>query len=112
MVTAVHLTDDTEAAELLSQRWGKEVPDVPLLVIESPYRTFVAPMLAYVESLERAEPDMGITVVLPSFVTRHWWERFLHNRDVLRLRPLLKARERVKVIDFPYRLANGAVAQS
>ncbi|MBI2913291.1 MAG: APC family permease [Chloroflexi bacterium] len=112
MVTAVHLTDDTEAAEMLSQRWQKEVPDVPLLLIESPYRTFVAPMLAYVESLERAEPDMGITVVLPGFVTRHWWERFLHNRDALRLKPLLKGRERVKVIDFPYRLPDGAKAEA
>jgi len=112
MVTAVHLTDDREAAELFNQRWEREVPDVPLLLIESPYRTFVAPMLAYVESLERVEPDMGITVVLPSFVTRHWWERFLHNRDVLRLKPLLKGRERVRVIDFPYRLADAVVARS
>ena len=110
MVTAVHVTDDREAAERFSARWEKEVPDVPLLIIESPYRAFVAPMLAYVESLEAAEPDMGITVVLPSFVARHWWERLLHNRDILRLKPLLKGRPRITVIDFPYRLEEGGTA--
>lgn len=103
-VTAVHITDDREEAEQFRERWQKAVPDVPLLLIESPYRAFVAPMLAYVESLERAEPDIGITVVLPSFVPRHWWERLLHNQDILRLKPHLSKRPRVKVIDFPYRL--------
>ncbi len=107
MVTAVHITDDREQAEEFRARWEDTVPDVPLLLIESPYRAFVAPMLAYVESVERAEPDVGITVVLPSFVPRHWWERLLHNQDVLRLKPHLSRRPRVKLIDFPYRLQEG-----
>ena len=102
--TAVHVTDDREEAEELRARWEKLVPDVPLLIIESPYRAFVAPMLAYVGSLERAEPGVKITVVLPGFVPRHWWERPLHNQDVLRLKPHLKKRPGVKVIDLPYRL--------
>ena len=103
-VTAVHLTDDRAGAEEFRERWNEAVPDVPLLLIESPYRAFVAPMIAFVESLERSEPDRRISVVLPSFVARHWWERLLHNRDILRLRPHLRKRPRVRVIDFPYRL--------
>ena len=103
-VTAVHLTDDRARAEEFRERWNEAVPDVPLLLIESPYRAFVAPMIAFVESLERSEPDRRISVVLPSFVARHWWERLLHNRDILRLRPHLRKRPRVRVIDFPYRL--------
>jgi amino acid transporter len=102
--TAVHVTDDREEAEELRARWEKLVPDIPLLIIESPYRAFVAPMLAYVASLERAEPGVKITVVLPGFVPRHWWERTLHNQDVQRLKPYLKKRPGVKVIDLPYRL--------
>lgn len=104
MVTAVHVTDDREQAEAFRERWEEAVPDVPLLVIESPYRAFVAPMLAYLESLETAEPEVEIAVVLPSFVARHWWERLLHNRDVMRLKPHLRGRPRVRVIDYPYRL--------
>jgi amino acid transporter len=102
--TAVHITDDREAAEDLRARWEKLSPDVPLLIIESPYRAFVAPMLAYVGSLQRAEPGSKITVVLPGFVPRHWWERPMHNQDVLRLKPHLKNRPGVRVIDLPYRL--------
>jgi amino acid transporter len=103
-VTAVHVTDDREEAEELSARWEKTIPDVRLLVIESPYRAFVAPMVAYVGSLQRSEPGVPIAVVLPSFVPRHWWERLLHNQDVLRLKPYLRKRPGVRVIDFPYRL--------
>jgi amino acid transporter len=103
-LTAVHVTDDREAAEKFRSRWQQTFPDVPLLLIESPYRAFVAPMLAYVESLERAEPDVRITVVLPSLVLRHWWERPLHNQDVLRLRPHLQKRPGVRVVDFPFRV--------
>src|SRR3972149_6498792 len=69
-VTAVHVTDDREAAEDLRARWEKLIPDVPLLIIESPYRAFVAPMLAYVGSLQRAEPGGTITVVLPGLGPR------------------------------------------
>jgi Amino acid permease len=103
LVTAVHLTDDREQAEDLRQRWERVAPGVPLLVIESPYRAFVAPMLAYLERLDEQE-HRRITVILPTFVARHWWERILHNRDVLRLRPFLKNRPRLRVVDFPYQL--------
>ncbi len=104
LVTAVHLTDDKALAEEFREGWSEAVPDVPLLVIESPYRAFVAPMIAFVESMALSEPDRRICVVLPSFAARHWWERLLHNRDILRLRPLLKDRPGVRVVDLPYNL--------
>jgi len=103
LVTAIHVTDDRNAAESFRQRWQTAAPDVPLLLIESPYRAFVAPVLAYLERLT-AMDTRRIVVVLPTFVARHWWERILHNRDVLRLRPVLKKCEGIRVVDFPYRL--------
>jgi amino acid transporter len=103
LVTAVHVTDDKNAAEKFREGWQTAVPDVPLLLIESPYRAFVAPMVAYLERLSEKE-TRRITVILPTFVARHWWERLLHNRDVLRLRPHLKDREGIRVVDFPYRI--------
>jgi amino acid transporter len=106
-VTAIHLADDREEADEYRARWEKMIPDIPLLIVESPYRAFVAPMLAYVESVERAEPDVHITVVLPHFVPRHWWERLLHDQDALGLKPHLRKRPRVGVVDFPYRLEEG-----
>ncbi len=103
-ITAVHLTDERGEAEQFRERWSRAAPDVPLLIIESPYRSFVAPMLAFLESLEEAEADQRVVLVLPSFVARHWWEKILHNRDVLRLRPFLEGRPNLRVVDFPYRL--------
>ena len=102
-ITAVHVTDDQERAREFGERWERAVPDVPLLIIESPYRAFVAPILRYLERLDEQE-EQRIAVILPTFVPRHWWERILHNRDVLRLRPFLKGRPGLRVVDFPYRL--------
>jgi hypothetical protein len=76
-------------------------------VIESPYRSFTAPLLAYVESIAGAAgemPGQKVVVILPTFVPGHWWERILHNRDVLRLKPFLKANAGVRVVECSYRL--------
>jgi amino acid transporter len=105
-ITALHLTDDAEQAREFAERWERAVPDIPLLVIESPYRAFVAPILKYLERLDEQE-EQRVTVILPTFVARHWWERILHNRDVLRLKPFLKDRPGLRVVDFPYRLYEG-----
>jgi hypothetical protein len=108
ITTAVHLTDDTEAAIAFQERWKRAVPDIPALVIESPYRAFTGPMLAYIESVEaaarRSQPADKVTVILPTFIPTHWWERVLHNRDVMRLKPLLKGKPGLRVIECPYRL--------
>jgi amino acid transporter len=103
-VTAVHIADDREKAEQFRARWKEILPDIPLLLIESPYRAFLAPLLAYLETLQRAEPGVEITLVLPRFVPRHLWERPLHTQHVLSLRPHLKKRPGVTVLDLPYPL--------
>ena len=104
LVTAVHVSDDRQSAEALRLRWEASVPDVPLLVIESPYRAFVAPMVALVRQLQESRPRQRITFVLPAFSTRHWWERLLHNRDAIRLRGALRETGNVSVVDFRYDL--------
>jgi hypothetical protein len=106
-VTAVHLSDDREDAERFRERWDNVMPDVPLLVIESPYRAFAAPMLAYIESLEHSNPDRAITVILPGFKAHHWWEGLLHNRAIRRLKPYLAAYPSVRVVEFDYDVERG-----
>jgi amino acid transporter len=105
VVTAVHLSDDREAAEQFRVRWNRAVPDVPLLIVESPYRAFVAPMVALVQRLRETEPRKRISLILPTFATRHCWERLLHNRDVTRLKGALRDRSGVSVLSFTYDLA-------
>jgi amino acid transporter len=101
-VTAVHLTDDAEQAEQFRQRWERLIPDIPLLVIESPYRAFAAPMMAYIDSLRQTEHDRRITVILPAFKAHHWYERILHNQAIRRLKPFLAETPEVRIVEFDY----------
>lgn len=103
-ITAIHLTDDAAEAEGFRDRWMRLLPDVPLLVVESPYRAFAAPMLAAIDSLAQSDPDRRVTVILPVFKAHHWYERILHNQAIRRLRPLLEHYKAmgVNVIDYDF----------
>jgi amino acid transporter len=102
--TAIHVTDDREEAEALRQQWEESVPDVPLVIVESPYRSLIEPILAYVEGLDRTQPNHMVTVVLPEFVPKHFWQRFLHNQLPLRLKRALVNRPNTVVVEVPYHL--------
>jgi amino acid transporter len=84
------------------QRQGMPVPQ--LVVIESPYRSLVSPLVAYIDALRDENPDATVSVVLPEFVTAHLWERLLHNQTALRLKFALYSRPGVVVINVPYHL--------
>ncbi len=103
-VTAVHVTDNREEGERLRERWDETVPDTPLVIIESPYRSFIAPMLTYVDTIDRMDPEAYITVVIPEFVPAHFWEGLLHNQSAIRLKRALLHRPNTIVIDVPYHL--------
>jgi len=102
LVTAVHVTDDRESAEEFRAHWNRAVPDIPLLIIESPYRAFIAPLMAFLERARRSKAGQGVTLVLPIFVTHHWWERLLHNRDVQRLKGFAEELGSVRVVEFRF----------
>ena len=88
-VTALHITDDVEEGQRLRAEWERRVLDVPLLIIDSPFRSFVAPVVSYIEALDRADPGQYVTVVLPEFRTAWPWQRWLHNQSARRLRNAL-----------------------
>jgi hypothetical protein len=108
-IRAVHVTDNPDAGEALRERWVRQLPDVPFVVVESPYRTLIGPFTAYLDVLDRTwPPDRELpttVVVLPEYVGRHWWDRFLYNQAVRRLRSTLAGRERTVILDVPYRRA-------
>jgi hypothetical protein len=104
-VTALHITDDPETGNALRERWERAVLDVPLLVIDSPYRSFVAPLIAYLEATERTDAGQYVTVVLPEFRTPWPWQRWLHNQSARRLRDALLDRPNTAVCEFPLHLS-------
>jgi amino acid transporter len=104
---AVYVTDDLEAAEALRDRWERQLPDVPLVIVESPYRAVISPVVAYLDILDQAWPpdkEAPLTiVVLPEYVARHWWDRMLYNQTAKRLKSALVGREHTVIADVPYR---------
>ncbi|MFI5272912.1 MAG: APC family permease [Ktedonobacterales bacterium] len=76
-----------------------------LVLIESPYRSLVAPLVSYIDAVRDANPNSVVTVILPEFVPAHWWERILHNQTALRLKLALYAQHGVVVANVPYHLA-------
>lgn len=75
-----------------------------LVVIDSPYRTLLSPLLAYIDAIRAEQPEATVTVILPEFIPAHWWERPLHNQTALRLKWALLFRPGVVVTDVPYHL--------
>ncbi len=104
---AVFVTEDTEVAEALRTRWERQLPGVPLVIVESPYRAVISPVIAYLDVLDQAWPPdkpAPITiVVLPEYVARHWWERLLYNQTARRLKTAILGREHTVIADVPYR---------
>jgi amino acid transporter len=106
-VRAVYVTDDTEAGEALRRRWERQLPGVPLVIVESPYRAIVEPFVAYLDVLAETWPpdrEAPITiVVLPEYVAKHWWDRLLYNQTAKRLKAAIVGREHTVIADVPYR---------
>jgi hypothetical protein len=79
-------------------------PDLKLVIIESPTRSFAEPLMAYIDAVHSQSPAAFITLVMPEFITAHFWERFLHNRTADRLRRLFERHPNVTVVMVPYLL--------
>ncbi|MEK7693627.1 MAG: APC family permease, partial [Chloroflexota bacterium] len=103
-VTALHITDDLERGYALRDEWEAAVLDVPLVVITSEYRSFVAPIISYIEALDKKDSGQYVTVVLPEFRTAWPWQRFLHNQSARRLRNALLDRPNTVIAEVPYQL--------
>jgi amino acid transporter len=102
--TAVHITNDPESAAELRDRWPEWSGTTELVVVESPFRALVGPLLRYLDALQAQDPERPIVVVLSEIVPRHWWEQLLHNQTSLRLKLRLFGRPNTIVADVPYHL--------
>jgi amino acid transporter len=109
-VTAVYVETEPNAGGKVAAEWRRWWPDVPLVVVPSPYRSLVRPLLEYLEATDAEHHDGQLAVVvLPEFVTTHWWQSLLHNQTALLIKAaLLYGRRRAGgerlVVDVPYHL--------
>ena len=103
-VTAVHINMDPEQTRKIQERWAKWGGDVPLVILESPYRSLVRPLLNYIEEVDARWDNDMVTVVLPEFVPAKWWHHLLHNQTSLLIKGSLLFRKNKVVTSVPYRL--------
>jgi amino acid transporter len=106
-VLAVYISDDPDKAAAMRKRWDHQVPGVPLVIVESPYRALAGPLVAYLNVLDLAwppgKPEPITFVVIPEYVARSWWERILYNQSARRLRTVLLGRPHTVVVNVPFR---------
>ncbi len=101
---AVYVEVDPEHTRRLEDRWGKWGSGLPLVVLRSPYRSVVGPLLEYLDHLQRQIPDHLITIILPEFIPARWWQHLLHNQTALLIKGALLFRRSIIVTDVPYHL--------
>ena len=103
---AVHIDTDPMDSALLQERWGQWGDGLPLVILESPYRSLAGPLVEYINVEKASNPDGMITVIIPEFVTGRWWHKLLHNQSGLLLRFALLSMERVTVTNMRYHVRN------
>lgn len=104
-VTAVYVSMDDEQKLALEHKWSLWGKGVRLVVIESPYRTFLEPFLEYVDELCKIlQPNERLTIIVPQFIPNRWWHNFLHTQTAFWLRFVLLNKRGIVITEVPYRV--------
>jgi amino acid transporter len=104
-VTVVHVSTDPEETKRIQHKWETWGEGVRLVVLDSPFRLLVEPLLAYIQELEaQRQPNEIITIVVPHFVPRHWWNNMLHTQTAVLLRLALLFKPGIVITDVPYHI--------
>ncbi|MCJ7701453.1 MAG: APC family permease [Anaerolineales bacterium] len=102
-ITAVYVAFDEAQTQSIQQRWGTWAEGIPLVVIDSPYRELMHPLVNYIEDrAAQNQPDETLTVVVPEFIPGRWWHNFLHMQNATWLRWALRNVAGVVVVDVTY----------
>ncbi len=109
-VTGVYVELEPGTGARIREAWERWWPDVPLVVVPSPYRSIIGPLLDYLDQIDLKHNDGQLaTVILPEFVPAHWWQSLLHNQTAWMLKTAMLYRRRHLgfqrvIIDIPYHL--------
>jgi len=104
-VTAVHISMDPEQKSALENKWNSWGKGVRLVIIESPYRTFLEPFLEYVNEIcAILQPNERLTIVVPQFMPKKWWHNVLHTQTAFWLRFALLNKRGIVITEVPYQV--------
>ncbi len=107
---AVTVAVSPEEAQALRDEWDSHGVEVPLRVLDSPFREVTRPVLDYVRSVHRSSPRDIVTVVIPEYVVSRWWQQVLHNQSALRIKARLLFQPGVAVTSVPWPIDTPPVA--
>ncbi|MEY9837841.1 APC family permease [Streptacidiphilus sp. EB103A] len=107
---AVTVAVEKDSTEDLKAKWSEFDIQVPLKVLDSPFREITKPVVGYVRSIRRTSPREAVAVFIPEYVVGHWWEHLLHNQSALWLKSRLLFTPGVMVISVPWQLTSSTRA--
>ena len=103
-VRAVFVETDPAKTAKLEEKWARWGLGVPLVILNSPYRSLLRPLVEYRDALQSLGDDHMVTVVIPEFLPSRWWQHILHNQTALLIKGVLLFRKNTVVVDVPYLL--------
>jgi len=103
-VRAVFVETDPARTLKVEERWAAWGLGVPLVVLTSPYRSILRPLMEYIDQIQSRGDDQMVTIVLPEFLPRRWWQHALHNQTALLVKGALLFHKNIVVADVPYLL--------
>jgi amino acid transporter len=104
-VIAFYVSFSDEDEQKMEEKWAKWNPGVRLIVFKSRYRTLLKPLVEFIDRIDaHVEEKQSIMVILPQFIPRSWWHRFLHNQSAHRIRKKLQTKRDIVVAIAPYHL--------
>jgi hypothetical protein len=103
-IRAVSVDLEPEETTQMKAQWEVWGGGIPLVILPSPYRSFLGPCLAYIEEVREKDPDGWVTVILPEVIPARWWQNLLHNQRALIIRAALLFTSGVIVTAVPYHL--------
>ena len=99
---AVHVTDDPTKVGDVKEQWEKYGGDIPLVILESPYRSLVDPLMEYIDQAVSEQEGHILTVVVPQAIPKKWWHNILHNNAAIPLKLALASRKNVVITNVRY----------
>lgn len=104
-VTVVHISVDPKETQKVKDKWESWGDGYRLVVLNSPYRLFLEPLLEYIDKISAIQaPNEIITIIVPQFVPKHWWTNLLHMRTAESLRKALMHRKNIVITEVPYQV--------
>ena len=112
VLEAVMVSTEPLDRERIVDEWDRRRIEVPLKVLDSPYREIIRPVVDYAKAIREAQPRGVVAVFIPEYVVGRWWEQLLHNQTALRLKARLLFTPGVMVVSVPFQLRSSRIGEA